>query len=151
MPISKSKFQEFKQETRNDSVLQEVITLIKDSWPDSFPSIRLQSNHFMMSKKNFHLHADGVLLKVDRVAVPSSMRVDMLKRIHEGHIGIEKFKTRAWEVMYWPRMNAEIEDYISKCKCLFTTSQSSTERVSLTSHDVPMGPWERLDLICFIV
>ena len=63
--------------------------------------------------------ADGVLIKVDRVVVPSSVRVDMLKRIHEGHIGIENSKARAREVMYWPRMNAKIEDYISKCSvCL---------------------------------
>ena len=36
LPISRSKFQDFKQDTCNDSFLQEVITLVKDGWPDSF-------------------------------------------------------------------------------------------------------------------
>ena len=46
--------------------------------------------------------ADGVLLKVDKVVAPSLMTADILKCIHEGHIGIEKSKARAREVMYWP-------------------------------------------------
>ena len=118
MPISRSKFQEFRQETYDDSVLQEVITLVKDGWPDSFSQCLSTVKPFYNVKEELSL-ADGVPLKVDRVVVPSSMRADILKRIHENHIGIEKFKARAGEVMYWPRLNAEIEDNISKCSvCL---------------------------------
>ena len=40
------------------------------------------------------------------------MKADMLKCTHEGHIWIEKSRARAMEVIYWQRMNAEIEDYI---------------------------------------
>ena len=147
LPISRSKFQEFKQETCNDSVLQEVITLAKDGWPDSFSHCPSAVKPFYNVKEELSL-ADGVLLKVNRVVVLSSMRADMFKRIHEGHIGIEKFKVRAREAMYWPRMNAEIEDYISKCSVLFTTSQSSTDFVYNITI-VTIG--KRLDLICSIV
>ena len=142
LPISTSKFQEFKQETCNDSVLQEVITLVNDGWPDSFSQSPSTIKPFYNVKEELSL-ADGVLLKVDRVVVPSSMRADMLKRIHEDHIGIEKSKARAREVMYWPRMNAEIDDYISKCGvCL--QHRNSQQKESLISHDVPVGPWEKV-------
>ena len=142
LPISTSKFQEFKQETCNDSVLQAVITLVKNGWPESFSECPSTAKPFYNVKEELSL-ADGVLLKVDRVVVPSSIRADMLKRIHEGHIGIEKSKARAREVVYWPRMNAEIEDYISKCSvCLQHRSRQQKE--SLISHDIPMGPWEKV-------
>ena len=36
LQISSAKFQEFKQETSKDPVLQEVINLIKKGWPSSF-------------------------------------------------------------------------------------------------------------------
>ena len=35
---------------------------------------------------------EGVILKNDRILVPSSMRKEMLPRIHQGHMGIEKSK-----------------------------------------------------------
>ena len=92
LPISRSKFQEFKQETCNDSVLQEVITLVKDGWPDSFSLCPSTVKPFYV-KEELSL-ADGVLLKVDRVVVLSSMRAGMLKHTHEGHSGIEKSKAR---------------------------------------------------------
>ena len=48
---------------------------------------------------------DGIILKGERVLVPPSMRKEMLERIHQGHMGIEKSKRRARDVLYWPGMN----------------------------------------------
>ena len=49
-----------------------------------FLSVPLQSNHFIMSNKNSHLLMEYSLKLIDRVVVPSSIRADMLKHIHEG-------------------------------------------------------------------
>ena len=46
------------------------------------------------------------------------MRVKMLERIHESHMGIEKSKRRVRDIMFWPRMNEQIEAVVSKCKNL---------------------------------
>ena len=32
---------------------------------------------------------DGILFKGQRIVIPTSMRAEMLKRIHEGHLRIE--------------------------------------------------------------
>ena len=39
----------------------------------------------------------------------------MLKEIHRSHIGIGGCLRRAQELLYWPRINAEVKDYVSKC------------------------------------
>jgi len=39
----------------------------------------------------------------------------MLGKIHESHLGIEKSKRRARDLLYWPNMNAQITDLISNC------------------------------------
>jgi predicted Fe-S protein YdhL (DUF1289 family) len=40
--------------------------------------------------------------------VPSSLRKEMLQQNHKSHIGIEGCLRQAKEVIYWPRMNAEV-------------------------------------------
>jgi hypothetical protein len=42
------------------------------------------------------------------------MRQEMLMRIHTGHMGIQKSKERARDVLYWPGMATEIEDHVSR-------------------------------------
>ncbi|XP_031564662.1 uncharacterized protein K02A2.6-like [Actinia tenebrosa] len=46
------------------------------------------------------------------------MQQSMLKLIHKSHLGMVKCKQRAREVLYWPGMNADIEQTIKNCgKC----------------------------------
>ena len=99
LPISAQKIREFKQETLKDPVLQEVITFIRNGWPSSYSQCSPDLKPYYHIKEELSI-VDGIILKVDNVLVPSLMRRDMLKRIHEGHMGIEKSKVRAREVMY---------------------------------------------------
>ena len=41
---------------------------------------------------------DGLLLKDTRLVVPARMRNDVLAKLHEGHQGVEKCKSRARQV-----------------------------------------------------
>ena len=38
----------------------------------------------------------------------------MLKLIHESHFGVEKCKSRARELLYWPRISSDIESIVSR-------------------------------------
>ena len=51
-----------------------------------------------------------VLLKGDRIIVPTTLRNEMRQKIHHGHFGIEKCKARARLTLYWPGMVNEIMD-----------------------------------------
>ena len=61
------------------------------------------------------LAEDGLIFKGDRLVIPRMLRAGMIKQIHQGHIGVEGCLRRAREVIYWPGMNAEVKDHISKC------------------------------------
>lgn len=52
----------------------------------------------------------------ERVMVPLSLRAEMLKKLHEAHIGITKTKLRARGIIYWPGIDSDIEENIMKCK-----------------------------------
>jgi hypothetical protein len=41
-------------------------------------------------------------LKGEKIVIPTSLRDEMLRRLHESHLGIEKTKKLARDFMYWP-------------------------------------------------
>ena len=61
------------------------------------------------------LAEDGLVFKGDRLVIPRMMRAEIIKQIHQGHGGVEGCLRRAREVIYWPGMNADVKDHVSKC------------------------------------
>lgn len=39
----------------------------------------------------------------------------MLCKIHEGHLGMDKSKSRARQIFYWRNISKDIEHVIAKC------------------------------------
>ena len=48
---------------------------------------------------------DGLILKGTRIVIPSQKQAEILKLIHEGHLGLTKCKLQAKETVYWPSLN----------------------------------------------
>ncbi|XP_054706630.1 uncharacterized protein K02A2.6-like [Uloborus diversus] len=46
--------------------------------------------------------SDRLLLKGPRLVIPKKLQKDILRRIHDGHIGINKCRSRAKESVWWP-------------------------------------------------
>ena len=67
----------------------------------------------------------------------------MLKIIHGAHLGIEKCKRRARDVLYWPGMNAQIEDVVSSCPVCAKYRRNNTKE-PLLPHDTPRRPWAKV-------
>ena len=87
----------------------------------------------------------GIILKGERVLVPPSMRKEMLERIHQlqGHMGIEKSKRRARDVLYWPGMNSQINGMITRCSiCL--EHQNKNAKEPMIPSQIPNIPWEKV-------
>ena len=65
----------------------------------------------------------------------------MIRRIHEGHLGIEKCKDLARAVMYWPGMTEDIENIVARCDtCL--KFRRNNQKEPLKPHPVPQCPWQ---------
>ena len=82
----------------------------------------------------------GLLLKASRVIIPSCMRIEILDRLHEGHQGITKCRSRAKMSVWWPGLSRQIEDMVQGCrKC----AEHRTFRAEpLISSVVPDRPWQ---------
>ena len=65
----------------------------------------------------------------------------MLNRIHTGHMGMEKCKRRARDVLFWPSMNLHIEETVSQCSTCQENRMANTKE-PLIPHLVPDRPWQ---------
>ena len=61
------------------------------------------------------IESKGLVFRGEQLVVPLSLRKDMLSQLHSSHIGIGGCIRRAREILYWPRMSAEIRDFVSRC------------------------------------
>ena len=51
----------------------------------------------------------------DRVVIPATLRAQLLRQFHSGHLGISRMKSIAKSYAYWPNMDRDIEVYVKKC------------------------------------
>ena len=87
---------------------------------------------------------NGLIYESYRVVVPESARKTFLNLIHSTcHQGIQSSVRHAREALFWPRMNCDIQEFISKCK-VCCELQSAQTKQPMISHEIPDRPWEKV-------
>ena len=142
LPISEQRLTEFQEATKADPSLQAVAQLTKQGWPNHKKNVPAEAKPYWCFKEEIH-EADGILFKGNKMIVPEQLRPEMLKRIHESHLGIEKSKRRARDILYWPNMNAEISELIANCSSCLKHRKNNTKE-PLIPHEVPDRPWQKI-------
>ena len=128
--------------TSRDETLQAVIDVTMKGWPQERFRVPQKALPYWNVKEELSVY-DGVVFRGERVCVPSSMKAKMLEIIHSPHLGIVKSKQRAREVVYWPNMNKEIEDLVSKCEtCLQHRNKPAKEPMMIAP--IPSLPWSKI-------
>ena len=71
--------------------------------------------------------------------------------IHEGHLGLNKCKSRAKETVYWPGINDQLERLILNCElCLkYSHSKCKPEPSICLGQEVPLHLWSKLATALF--
>ena len=86
---------------------------------------------------------DELIFKHHQLVVPRALRRELIEATHATHIGIEGCIRRARDCLYWPRMAAEIKDWVSKCDiCLSHRTRPSKE--PLLQHSFVARPWSKV-------
>jgi len=53
--------------------------------------------------------------------VPSEGRQRLLQELHLGHFGMARMKALAWTVIWWPKIDENIEEVVKACiECQMT-------------------------------
>ena len=100
-------------------------------------------------KVRHNLHsADHLIFMNRRIVIPASMRSEILKSIHTGHMGIEKSKARARACVYWPAMYHAIELAVKQCPTC-NKYATANQKEPMLPHPVPSRPWEKVGVDYF--
>lgn len=142
LPVSEQKLQEIRDETQQDATLKELLRTIRVGWPKRPGQVSDNIREYWNVRDELS-EVDGLILKCNRLVIPSTMRPDILARIHMGHFGMDKCKHRAREAVYWPLITKNIEDMVSRCDiCLYHRNAQPKE--PMCPHDIPERPWQKV-------
>ena len=137
--VSDPMWEKIATHTKDDEELKDVLNAVHFGW---------ESDHAQSLKPYYHFRGDiteidGVLVKGPKVIITKTLQCDMLKKIHEGHLGIEKCQARARQVMYWPNINNDIENHIGRCgTCQKHRYKQAKE--PMEQHEIPEKPWRKI-------
>ena len=89
-------------------------------------------------------------MKGSRLVIPSSLRNELKKIFHTGHLGIERTKSNARSALYWPGICNELTAMVSSCNSC-QTYRNMQQKESLIPHEIPSAVWKKVgpDLFTF--
>ena len=80
-----------------------------------------------------------VLCNCDRIVIPITERARLLDLLHLGHSGMTKTRTLARQLYYWPNMQQDISEMISKCEpCQEHLPQQRQQPLQQTIASAPL-------------
>ena len=71
---------------------------------------------------------------------------EILKQIHDSHLGLTKCKLHAKQAVYWPGLNDQLEQLIFNCQlCLkYSRSKKKPDAYSTLGQEILIFPWTKL-------
>lgn len=79
-----------------------------------------------------------------KIIIPLNMRKEILDKIHEGHLGISKCRSRASQIVWWPGISNDIKNMIERRdNCI---KERKNYKEPLTPTKFPNKPWEKLGI-----
>ena len=99
LPVSDSRLSELQSATASDVQMQQLHEYITTGWPANISSVSLSLRTFWSLRNDLHAAENHILIN-NRIVIPAAMRPHVLRCIHQGHMGIEKSKSRARACVY---------------------------------------------------
>lgn len=127
--------------------MQKLIEFINYGWPTKKELISDYVKPYYGSAEELHV-MDVLVFKANKLVVPENLRKEMITKIYYNHLGLEKCKNRAREIMYCPFMSKEIEDVILNCH-LCNSYKKVQIREPLMPREVPDEPWQMVGMDLF--
>lgn len=135
--------EQFEQAVRADLTLQKVKAYVTGSWP-SHRNVPEDLKPYFRVREELSVVGD-LLLRAERLVVPSSLVAQIVATAHETHQGIGRTKARLREQFWWPRMDSHVEEAVHNCSiCQEADKSTKTSPAPLQPVELPERPWQKL-------
>jgi hypothetical protein len=103
------------KETDKDQTLKRVKYYLLHGWPNKVEDPEIIPYH---GRKDYLSINKYCILWSNRVVIPKSLQDNILKKLHYGHSGIVQTKMIARGYLWYPSLDADIEEMVAMCeKC----------------------------------
>ena len=137
-------WKDYASATASDPHLGQVQKYMEDGWPKP---AKLPGELRPYAKiKDTLTTARGCVVRDDgRLVVPEALRMELLKKAHEGHPGIVRFKRLLRTAAFWPGMAKQAEDLVRNCvSCQLSDKSTPTDQCrdkQITAPNRPAAQW----------
>ena len=130
--------EEIKQETKHDVEMQAVIKAVEtDQW--SAPEVQ----NYKKLKEELSVF-NGLVLRRNRIVIPSNLRSKAVDLAHGGHQGIVKTKQLIRDKVWFPGIDKLAEEKVKNCLSCQAASTKSPPREPLRMTPLPSAPWKEV-------
>ena len=140
VPATEQRLKEIQEAQEADEICQKLHQYCKNGWPHR-QSVAGAVQPYLSAASKISVN-NGLLLKGNRIIIPSVLRLDILDKLHSGHQGISKCRERARQAVWWPGLNHQLEELVRSCsKCCRDRFQHAEP---LMNTELPSLPWKKV-------
>ena len=121
---------QIRQWTDRDPLMAQVRKMILQGWR---PSEEEKMQPFIRRRDELSVQ-DGCILWGSRMVIPDAGHSRVLEVLHEGHPGVSRMKSLACSIVWWPGIDAQLEEKVKECSQCQVNSKSPSP--------APLHPWE---------
>lgn len=129
--------EEIAQASKEDEILIQVRQALKTNEWDKCPK------EYKTIATEFAVVNEYIVMRGSRIAIPQSLKQQLLMLAHEGHQGITRTKQRLRPKVWWPSLDKDVETYIQKCHACQLVSQPPPPE-PIVSTPMPDQPWSHV-------
>lgn len=128
--------------TERDVILSKVLLYTRHGWPTNHADSEAPSLQPYKSRKDELSTEQGVLLWGRRVIIPTALQQQVLNELHVTHSGMTRTKALARSYVWWPNLDAQIEETVKNCD-VCQTLRNNPAKAPYHPWTYPCRPWER--------
>ena len=140
LPASDVRLEQIRSHQKEDETCRLLMSYCQDGWPDR-NKLHGTINQYWPFRSELTM-VDGLLLRGSRIIIPSSLRLEILDSLHEGHQGISKCRSRAQQSVWWPGLSTQIAELIQNCRHCSQFAKNHPEPLETTQF--PDSPWSKV-------
>ncbi|UYV67701.1 K02A2.6-like [Cordylochernes scorpioides] len=145
-PATEERLLEISRKQKEDSLCSQLAKYCMSGWPKNKREVDPELRGYWQFQEDL-TYQNGLLLRGQRILIPKTLRKEILEKLHQGHFGINKCRSRAKESVWWLGISQEIERMVSSCtKCL---KERKPKHEPLMPSEFPIRPWQKVGMDIF--
>ena len=134
---------------QSDELIQRVLEWCKNGWLKTLPGEWQSPQYRGFFRERLFLHIqDGWLFYKDRIIVPADLRTELLKEMHQHHMGKSRMMSSICSQFWWPQITSQIAAFLKGCPVCQRYTRLPPQR-GFTSWNTPAQPMDRVHIDFF--